>query len=94
LTQIEKFGPPKDMNQTFATLIHSAPKLDITELMQVSEMLSLCLEDSFVKECAVNYDLINPLVATNIDFKNPEAGEVVLKLVLLAKERNIAYIPT
>jgi hypothetical protein len=50
------------MNQTFATLIHSAPKLDITELMQVTEMLSLCLEDSFVKECAVNYDLINPLV--------------------------------
>lgn len=42
----------------------------------------------------MNYDLINPLVAQNIDFKTPEPGEVILKLVLLAKERNIAYTPT
>lgn len=30
---IEKFGPPKDMDQTFATLIYSAPRLDVDELM-------------------------------------------------------------
>jgi len=33
-------------------------------------------------------------VKQNIDFKTPEPGEVVLKLVLLAKERNINYTPT
>lgn len=82
------------MNQTFATLIHAAPKLDVQELMQVSQMLSLCLEDAFVKECHVNYDLLNPLVAQNIDYKSPEQGEVVMKLVTLAKERNINYVPS
>jgi hypothetical protein len=82
------------MNQTFATLIHCAPKLDVNELSQVAQQIGLCLEPAFVKECHTNYDLINPLVAQNIDFKNPEQGEVILKLCLLAKERNINYTPT
>jgi len=33
-------------------------------------------------------------VAKNIDFKKPEDGEVVLRMVNLAKERNIAYTPS
>jgi hypothetical protein len=60
----------------------------------VTQQIGLCLEPAFVKECHTNYDLINPLVAQNIDFKNPEQGEVILKLCLLAKERNINYTPT
>ena len=35
LSQIAKFGPPKDMNQTFATIIYAAPRLDVDELMSV-----------------------------------------------------------
>jgi len=60
----------------------------------VVAQISSVLEPTFVKECQTNYDLINPLVASNIDFKNPEPGEVVLKLCLIAKERNIEYTPT
>lgn len=33
-------------------------------------------------------------MASNIDFKNPEQGEVIFKLCMIAKERNIAYTPT
>lgn len=33
-------------------------------------------------------------MAQNIDFKKPEDGEVVLRMVNLAKERNIDYTPT
>ncbi len=33
-------------------------------------------------------------VAQNIDFKKPEDGEVVLRMVNLAKERNIEYTPS
>jgi hypothetical protein len=33
-------------------------------------------------------------VASNIDFKNPEQGEVIYKLCMIAKERNIDYTPT
>ena len=34
------------------------------------------------------------MVAENIDFKKPEDGEVIYKLRLLAKERNIIYEPS
>ena len=57
------------MNQTFATIIHSAPKLDVKELLEVRKALSKVLAPEFVKECDTNYDLINPVVAQNIDFK-------------------------
>ena len=33
-------------------------------------------------------------MADNIDFKKPEDGEIVLRMVNLAKERNIDYTPT
>lgn len=56
--------------------------------------LSAVLDDKFVKECDTNYDLINPVVAKNIDFTKPEDGEVVLRMVNLAKERNIEYVPS
>ena len=66
LTQIEKFGAPKDMNQAFATIIHCAPKLDIKELMDVSKILSKILADDFVRECRSNYDLLNPVVSFHL----------------------------
>ena len=62
LTQIEKFGPPKDMNATFATVIHAAPKLEEDELLEVRKQLACLLEPEFVKECDSNYDLLNPVV--------------------------------
>ena len=82
------------MNNTFATIIHSAPKLDVNELIEVRKQLTAILAPEFVRECDTNYDLINPVVAQNIDFRKPEDGEVVLRMVNLAKERNIDYTPT
>ena len=57
---------PKDMNTSFATVIHCAPKLDIKELMVVRKSLSSVLPPEFVRECDTNYDLINPIVSTQI----------------------------
>ena len=88
------YSAPKDMNNTFATIIHAAPKLDVAELITVRKQLSGILAPEFVRECDTNYDLINPVVAQNIDFRKPEDGEVVLRMVNLAKERNIDYTPT
>ena len=56
------------MNQTFATIIHAAPKLDCKELMDVRKQLSAVLDDKFVRECDTNYDLINPVVSSTIPF--------------------------
>jgi len=60
------------MNKTFATIIHSAPKLDCAELTKVAEMLSSLLDEKLVKEIHKNYDLLNPFVAINIDYKTIE----------------------
>jgi len=94
LNYIEKYGAPKDMNETFATIIHAAPKMDVNELMEVRKQLALLLDESFVKECNTNPDLINKVVRENIDFKKPEDGEIGLRMVNLAKERNISYSPS
>lgn len=45
------------------------------------KQLSAVLDDKFVQECDHNKDMINPVVAENIDFKKPEEGEVILRLV-------------
>ena len=57
------FSAPKDMNQTFATIIHAAPKLDVKELIAVRQQLAKVLAPEFVRESDVNYDLINPVVS-------------------------------
>lgn len=51
LTYIAKYGAPKDMNETFATLIYAAPMMDVNELMIVAKQLSCVLDENFVKEC-------------------------------------------
>lgn len=47
-----------------------------------------------VKEFHTNYDLLNPVVAQNVDYKTPEQGAVVFKLCEIAKMRNIDYTPS
>jgi hypothetical protein len=74
LIYIEKYGAPKDMNETFATLIHAAPKMDVKELEEVAKQLALLLDEGFFKECHTNPDLINKVVRQNIDFTKPEDG--------------------
>lgn len=51
------------MNQTFASIIHAAPKMDVEELMKVRKQLSAVLDDKFVKECDTNKDLVNQVVS-------------------------------
>jgi hypothetical protein len=47
------------------------------------------LGKEFVAAADKDKNKINPFIAENIDFKNPEAGEVVFRMRQLAKERNI-----
>lgn len=47
LEYMSKFGAPKDMTQTFATVIHVAPKLEIEELMKVRKHLVNLLGKEF-----------------------------------------------
>lgn len=75
-----KFGPPKDMHQTFATVIHMAPKLGVEELEIVRKQLVALLGDEFALQADEDKKAINPVVATNIDFIKPEDGQVIYRL--------------
>ena len=72
------------MNTQFATVIHVAPKLEIEELLEIRKQLGSLFEAKFVEECDTNYDLLNPVVAKNIDYKKPDEGHVIQRLCELA----------
>lgn len=94
LDYIEKFGAPPDMTQTFATLIHMAPKLSVEELMEVRKQLTNLLGKEFALQADEDKSIINPLVAENLDFYKPNDGHVIYRMRQLAKERNIQYEPS
>eukprot|EP00347_Sterkiella_histriomuscorum_P016915 403351362 len=94
LSTIDRFGAPKDMNQTFHTLIYAATKLDVEELIEVRRQLSRLLGKEFVLQSDTDMSCINKIVAQNIEIKIPEEGQIYLRLVQLAKERNIDYTPS
>jgi hypothetical protein len=77
----------------------------VDELVQVRQQLGKMLGKPFViesdsdystlnKVVCINYILIFHQVAEKIDIKIPEEGEVIKRLMELAKERNIAYEPS
>lgn len=82
------------MDQTFHTLIHVAAKSDIDELAGVRQQLSRLFGKEFVIKSDTDYSTLNKVVAENIDIKIPAQGEVVKRLVELARERNIQYVPS
>ena len=86
---IGKFGAPQDMTQTFATLIHMAPKMGVEELMVVRKQLTNLLGKEFALQADEDKKIINGVVAENIDYKRPMDGEVIYRMKELAKERNI-----
>lgn len=47
LDAIARFGPSKDMTQTFATVIHVAPKMGCEELMQLRAQLECLMGKEF-----------------------------------------------
>lgn len=86
-------GKPPDMDQTFRTLIHVAPKLGVEELDGVRNQLTDFLGKEYAQE-SDNKSRINQVVADNIDYMKFEQGHVVYRLMQIAKERNIQYEPS
>ncbi len=69
-------------------------KSEVEELALVRQQLSKLLGKEFVKKSDSDYSCIHKEVAEKIDIKIPGAGEVVKRLVELAQERNINYVPS
>jgi hypothetical protein len=68
------------MNQTFATVIHLAPKLGVEELEVVRNQLVALLGQEFALQADEDKAMINPVVAENIDFAKIEDGQLVYRL--------------
>jgi len=66
LKTIEKFGPPKDMDQNFRTLIYAAPRMEIDELLQVRRQLEKILGKEFVLAADTDEEALNKVVSINI----------------------------
>ena len=82
------------MDQTFHTLIHAGAKTEIEELAGVRKELGKLLGKEFVNQSDADYSCLHKVIAENIDIKIPEQGEVIKRLIELAQERNINYIPS
>ena len=54
--------PPKDMDQTFHTLIHAGAKSEIEELAAVRHELGKMLGKDFVKTSDTDYSCLNKVV--------------------------------
>jgi hypothetical protein len=63
LKTIEKFGPPKDMDQNFRTLIYAAPRMEIDELLQVRRQLEKILGKEFVLAADTDEEALNKVVS-------------------------------
>lgn len=62
--------------------------------MEVEKQLTAIMGKEFALQAREDKNIINPLVASNIDFIKPEDGHVVYRMRQLAKERNIQYEPS
>jgi hypothetical protein len=82
------------MEQTLHSLIYSAPRIDIDEMIQIRKMLEKLKGPEFVKESDTNPLLINKVIIENINLRIPEEGEKISKLIEIAKEKNINYQPS
>lgn len=50
--------------------------------------------EKWVQESETNEQLINKVVAENINIRIPEEGEKIKRLIEIANERNIDYKPS
>mmetsp|Transcript_410 Transcript_410/g.261 ORF Transcript_410/g.261 Transcript_410/m.261 type:complete len:110 (+) Transcript_410:335-664(+) len=82
------------MHSTFHTLIYSAPRMEIDELMYVRSQLEILLGKEFILQSDTDESVVNKIIVQNINLKIPEEGEKIMKLVQIAKERNINYKPS
>ena len=63
LKTISKFGPPRDMDVTFHTLIYASARIDVDELSKVRKYLERLLGKEFVKKTETDDSCINKVVS-------------------------------
>mmetsp|Transcript_16001 Transcript_16001/g.24812 ORF Transcript_16001/g.24812 Transcript_16001/m.24812 type:complete len:170 (+) Transcript_16001:1-510(+) len=81
LASIEKFGVQADIEETLATIVYAAPKMEVEELMKVREQIHGLKGKDWIKEVDEGKIPINGNVAANVDFIKRAMGESTLRMV-------------
>lgn len=63
LKTIEKFGPPKDMDQAFRTISYAASRMEIDELAHVRRYLGKLLGKEFLISADTDEAAVNKVVS-------------------------------
>ena len=62
LKTIDKFGPPKDMDQNFRTLIYASTRVEITELTEARRQLGKIMGKEYLIAADTDESAINKVV--------------------------------
>lgn len=93
---LQKMGRevPPDMYMTLHTLIYAGSRAGIDELGTVAKQLGIICGPEFVKQSHTDEKCINETVRDNINLIMAEEGWKVERLLQIAKNEGIQYIPT
>lgn len=85
---------PADMYMTLYTLIYAADRAGVDELLTVREQLTHLCGEEFVRQSEKDDKCIHEVIKENINLIMPEEGRKVERILQIAKEEGIQYIPT
>ncbi len=83
---------PPDLIGAVATLLYAAPRVDISELLEVKNQLTKKYGKKFVEEVtALDSGHVNPRVVDKLAVHPPDASAVVSYMKRVAEEFNVAW---
>lgn len=87
VTELESFGVTEDLAESVNSLIYSSKRIEIKELVEISEMLQIIMKPENFK-IAIEGTEMNEIVRENIDIKVYENGQLYLKLNEICEKTN------
>lgn len=82
------------MNVTLHTLIYAADRAGIDELHTIKKQLTYLCGEKFASQSETDDKCIHEVIRDNINLIMPEEGQKVERLIQIAKDQGIQYIPT
>lgn len=83
---------PHDMKEAISTLVYSAPRVDVEELMEIREQFQIKFGKEFIEGAMQNREMVvNQRVVMKLDLKVPKPHLVISYIKEIAKENGIEW---
>ena len=82
------------MFDIITTLIYSADKCKVDELIHIREQIKPLYGKKFVADAEKDNPHVHPTIRENINITSPDTGKAVDALINFAKEEGIKYEPS